>query len=95
MQSGFSYSQGPQGVPVFMAITFIFLFLLSLAMLAVIVYGFCKIFSKAGYSWAFGLLVLVPLGNVVVPLVLALMEWPIQKQVRQLKHHQQPGQQGL
>jgi len=93
MQSGFSYSQGAQGVPVFIAIMIIFSLIVGLAMAAVMVYSFCKIFSKAGYSWAFGLLVLVPLGNVVIPLVLALMEWPILKRVRQLKHEQQSNQQ--
>ena len=59
MQSGFSYSQGPQGAPVFMGIVIIFSLIVGLAMAAVMVYSFCRIFSKAGYSWAFGLLVLV------------------------------------
>jgi len=33
-------------------------------MTAIAVFSFCRIFSKAGYSWAFGLLLLIPVGNI-------------------------------
>ena len=70
--------------------------LLSLAVIAVIaiivlfsaVIGlilWCKIFSKTGYSWAMGLLVLVPFGNLIMMLVLAFSDWPILKELRALK----------
>lgn len=59
-----------------------------LAILALTVVVFCKIFSKAGYHWAMGLLVLVPLGNIVVLLILAFGSWPIEKELQALRHAQ-------
>jgi hypothetical protein len=40
---------------------------------------FCwwKIFSKAGYSGALSLLLIIPIANLVVFLILAFGEWPI------------------
>ena len=52
---------------------------------AVKVFSFCRIFSRMGYSWALGLLMLVPLSEVVIPLILALIEWPVSKELRLLK----------
>lgn len=48
--------------------------------------AFCKIFGKAGYPWALGLLMFVPIANLIIPLVLGFGEWPI---LRELKSHQQ------
>ena len=45
----------------------------------------CMIFHKAGYSWAWGLLTLVPIANIILPFVLALGDWPIRKELRQMK----------
>ncbi len=42
----------------------------------------CKIFSKAGYHWAMGLLTLVPVVGFFIPLYLAFAEWPIQKKLK-------------
>lgn len=64
-------------------VCFIFAYLLIiLVILAVTVLVYCKIFSKAGYHWAMGLIALVPLGNFVLLLILAFGEWPIQRQLR-------------
>ena len=52
------------------------------------VFSFCRIFSKAGYSWAFGLLMLIPMAEIVIPLVLALIEWPVCKELRLFKQEQ-------
>jgi hypothetical protein len=46
---------------------------------------FCKIFSKAGFSWALGLLILVPIANIIIAFYLAFADWPVQKEVRQLR----------
>jgi hypothetical protein len=56
---------------------------LVIAVLFVVVY--CKIYSRAGYPWAMGLLMLIPIVNLVMMLILAFSEWPIQKQLRQLQ----------
>jgi hypothetical protein len=44
-----------------------------------------KIFAKAGYSGAMGLLMLIPLVNFIMLLVLAFGEWPIQRELRSLR----------
>lgn len=49
---------------------------------------FCKIFSKAGYSWALGLLILVPIASIIVAFYIAFADWPVQKEVRQLRQQQ-------
>jgi hypothetical protein len=53
---------------------------------------FCKIYSRAGYSWAMGFLMLIPVVNFIMMLVLAFSEWPIQRQLRQFQ--QTAGQTG-
>ena len=57
----------------------------ALIMTILVVWAFCRIFKKAGYSWAWGLLQLVPIGNIVAILMLAFGDWPILKELRQLK----------
>ncbi len=44
-----------------------------------------RIFAKAGYSGALGLLMFVPVANLIVLLVLAFARWPIQKEVDLLR----------
>lgn len=45
----------------------------------------CMIFYKAGYHWAWGLLTLVPIADIIIPFVLALGDWPVRKELRLLK----------
>ena len=42
-----------------------------------VVWPFCKIFSKAGYHWALGILMIVPFGNIIMPFILAFGDWPV------------------
>lgn len=44
-----------------------------------------KIFAKAGYSGALGLLMFVPIANLIVLCVLAFGEWPIHKELNYLR----------
>ncbi|MBW7988490.1 MAG: hypothetical protein FVQ84_00480 [Planctomycetes bacterium] len=62
------------------------MFLIVLIIKALI---YCKIFSKAGYCWALGLLMFVPIANIIMPFVLAFGDWPIQKELRVLKQQQE------
>lgn len=64
--------------------------LAGLIVIAIEILGFCKIFSKAGYCWAFGLLTLVPFGTLIMILILAFADWPIRRELRTLKP-QTPG----
>jgi len=50
--------------------------LVTIFVAAVLVLPFWKIFSKAGFSGALSLLVLVPLVNVVMIFFLAFAQWP-------------------
>ncbi len=56
--------------------------LVALMFMAFMVWLHCKVFTKAGYSWAFGLLVLVPFGQLIVLLILAFGQWPIHQQMQ-------------
>jgi hypothetical protein len=44
-----------------------------------------RIFSKAGYNGVLSLLMLVPIANLVMILILAFGEWPIQAELKQLR----------
>ncbi len=57
----------------------------ALLMLVLTVIIWWKIFSKAGYAGAMGLLMLVPLVNFIMLLVLAFGQWPIHRELEHLK----------
>lgn len=61
---------------------------LMLIALAATVFGifiYWKIFSKAGYSGAMSLLMLVPIANIIVICMLAFGNWPILQELEQLR----------
>lgn len=59
------------------------LFLIGLIILFVIVW--LRIFRKAGFgSWT-GLLMFLPIVNIIMLLILAFKEWPIEKRVREIE----------
>ena len=43
------------------------------------------IFSKAGYSFWLGLLMLIPLANLIWLLIFACSKWPVQQEVERLR----------
>ena len=93
------YSLGNQPAMNEGATVMIILFALMLLFIALLIkvlltWAFCRIFSKAGYHWAMGLLMLVPVADVVLPLVLGFGDWPIQKEMRKLKSQQSPASVG-
>ena len=75
----------PEIAPVFGVFIALFIILVSLIGAAITVLIYCRIFSKAGYSWALGLLMLVPIANIIMPFILAFGDWPIYKELRQLR----------
>ena len=79
----------PNMAPIFSVIFFIFMIPLVLIIVAVKILIFCKIFSKTGYSWALGLLMLVPIANIIMLFVLAFAEWPIERELRSFKQQNQ------
>ncbi len=44
-----------------------------------------KIVSKAGYHGALSLLMLVPIVNIIMFIIFAFVEWPVQKELKLLK----------
>ena len=61
----------------------LFLLPIFLAFLIIKTVLYCIIFRKAGLPWALGLLTLLPIVRIVMPLILALCDWPVLKQMRQ------------
>ncbi len=86
MESIVHVSHGKHAAPGFLILLLImFGFFVGLIAVAIKVLIFCKIFSKAGYSWALGLLILVPIANIIMAFYLAFADWPVQKELRKLK----------
>lgn len=44
-----------------------------------------RIFAKAGYSGAMGLLMFIPIANLIVLLILAFGKWPIEEELERLR----------
>jgi len=59
--------------------------LVGLVFLVLAVIVWWRICAKAGYSGALGLLMFVPVANVILLLVLAFGTWPIEEEVRRLR----------
>ncbi len=74
---------------VFIILFILFMLFVGLIVTTITVLIFCMIFSKAGYSWALGLLMLVPIANIIMAFFLAFADWPIRKQLRLLKQQHQ------
>ena len=55
---------------------------IALAMSVFVAVVYCKIFGKAGYHWALGLLMFIPVANLIMLCVLAFSEWPIEKEIK-------------
>lgn len=65
--------------------TLIVLFVILAAIIILTAVIWCRLFSKAGHHWTLGLLMLVPIANVIMPFVLAFGGWPIEKELQQLR----------
>jgi len=76
---------GREMAPVFAAVFALFFIFVTLVVTVLMAWAYCRIFSKAGYSWALGLLMLVPIANIVLPLFLAFTDWPISKELESLR----------
>lgn len=57
--------------------------LLCAAVLLFKLFLWWRVFSKAGYSGAFGLLLLAPFGTLIMLCILAFSKWPITGQPKQ------------
>jgi uncharacterized membrane protein YhaH (DUF805 family) len=74
-----------QAEPAFIILIAFLIAFIVLVILAVKLLICCKIFSNAGYSWALGLLMLIPFVNIIMIFYLAFADWPVRKELRELK----------
>lgn len=72
----------PDMAPGFVPVFVMFVMLFVLAAVAIKILICCRIFAKAGYCWALGLLMLVPVADIIMAFVLAFGDWPVQKELR-------------
>jgi len=77
------------------AMTGIILSSLIFSLIFIVIFAiiYWKIFAKAGYSGAMGLLMFVPIANIIVLCILAFGEWPIYKELKYLRQQAAQGQQ--
>lgn len=78
--------------PILIVVAVLFVGLVVLISMAITLLVWCKLFSKAGYSWALGLLLLLPIANIIMPFFLAFADWPIRRELRLLKQRQEKPQ---
>ena len=58
--------------------------IIILAIIAIIIVPYSRIFKRAGFHWALGILMVVPIVNLVLILFLAFAPWPIEKDTKDL-----------
>lgn len=61
------------------------LLLFYVAIIVFSVYLYVRVARKAGYSGWWAAMMFVPLGNIVVMIMFALVEWPIEREVKALR----------
>jgi hypothetical protein len=91
MQAYVSAWHGPgpdEAAAIFVILAFVLIGFLVLTIAVIKVLIWCKLFSKAGYSWALGLLTLLPIVDIVMYFFLAFADWPVRKELRLLKSQQ-------
>ena len=59
--------------------------IIAIAIWVVFLLAYVKIISKAGYSGWWVLIMFVPIVNIIMLLVFAYKEWPIQRELRELR----------
>lgn len=85
------YSGPETGEMIAGGITLLIMLAIALGSLILTVLIWWKIFSKAGYSGVMGLLMLVPVVNLIMLLVLAFGRWPIHEELEHLRmYHSRP-----
>lgn len=80
----YSYGSEPNAA---LGFCFIGIFaIIGLISLAFTILIYCKLSSKAGYHWAMGLLMFVPIANIIIMFMYVFGQWPIQRELAALKH---------
>jgi len=82
------FHHSPDIAPLFAVLLSMLIVFIVLVLIAIKLLIFCKIFSKAGYSWVLGLLIIIPIANVIMAFFLAFADWPVLRELRRLKQQQ-------
>ena len=90
MEAGFCLAQSSDAEAIAIALLILLGIMIGLLVFILKIVIACKIFAKAGYCWALGFLMVVPVANLIMPFVLAFGAWPVQRELRFLKQ-QMPG----
>ena len=61
-----------------------------IAAVVLCVWAYWRIFAKAGYPGAMGILTVIPLLNVIMLFFLAFSEWPVLKELKALRDRNLP-----
>lgn len=72
------------GVFLILVLLFYVLFIVVCVGLTLLIW--CRIFARAGFHWALGLPLIVPIANIVMPFYLAFAEWPVLRQLKDLQN---------
>jgi hypothetical protein len=70
------------GIPIAVGVV---LGILYLAILAVLIWAYVNVISRAGYHGAWVLILLVPLVNIVMMLIFCFKEWPATRELKYLR----------
>ena len=82
---------GAEVVPGIFAVVMMLVVLVMVAAVTIfMVFLWWRVFSKAGYSGALGLLMLVPVGNLIMLCILAFSQWPVLKSSNLPEQQEQP-----
>ena len=79
---------GPDAVPAIGFMFVLFFLFIGLLITILMVWVYCRIFSKTGFCWALDLLMFVPVANIIMLFVLAFADWPVLRELRELKQRQ-------
>ena len=79
---------GPDVAPAIGFMFVLFFLFIGLLITILMVWVYCRIFSKTGFCWALGLLMFVPVANIIMLFVLAFADWPVLRELRELKQRQ-------
>jgi hypothetical protein len=85
MESFIIAQSGPDVGLILLTLLITFGVLIALGIVMVKALVCCKIFARAGYCWALGLLMFVPIANIIMAFVLVFSEWPIQRRLWRLE----------
>ena len=86
-------NSGGSGVAGILGGAAIFITIFSLAVLVFTIIIYWRIVSKAGYNGAWSLLLFVPIVNLIMICIFAFGEWPIYRELNQLRQQVAMGQQ--